>query len=442
MASSQDNSSVSPSTGSDPDHSIAPQLERALQNLNVNLEDELTRYRRKRHGRVNPPPPPRRKKQRQTIDLISVKAAPSDSAVNVPPANQPPKPPPPPPNPFLQAGTEPPTAAPPDIELPDVDELLEAQLSEIDESVAEGATGEAATGEAATGEVGIDETALPVQTTDNTPDGYLESSEELLKSLDDEKAEPDSIPEPYSPNRKNNGLLKLAGLVLVLLAGVGVGFAITYPSQLQKLRAQLFPGGTAPDTTEPAATTDGPSDATSDTPSAETTPAETAPDGYKPPGPDLSQREFVELDLESLSTLEVDGNRPNVPVPAPAQAPQTDTANPTAAAGTTPAAPPASSDPAAPSEPAATGETTPASDPAAETTPAAAGPNFYVITSYTGDASLNKAREFVPDAFVRNFNAGARIQLAAFDNQAQAADQVAALNQQGIAVELFGPTNE
>ena len=73
---------------------------------------------------------------------------------------------------------------------------------------------------------------------------------------------------------------------------------------------------------------------------------------------------------------------------------------------------------------------------------AAAGSNFYVIASYTGDDSLNKARELVPDAFVRNFQAGARIQLAAFDNQAQAEDQVAALTQQGATVELFGPTNE
>ena len=61
-------------SGSTPD--IDPQLENVLRNLNVNLEDELTRYRRQRHGRVPPPPPPRRMaQQRHTIDLISVPAS-------------------------------------------------------------------------------------------------------------------------------------------------------------------------------------------------------------------------------------------------------------------------------------------------------------------------------------------------------------------------------
>ncbi len=83
-------------------------------------------------------------------------------------------------------------------------------------------------------------------------------------------------------------------------------------------------------------------------------------------------------------------------------------------------------------------------DFSAQTTEAIASTasNFYVIASYTGDASLNKARELVPDAFVRRFKVGDRIQLAAFDNRAQAEEQVAFLNQQDIYVEVFGPTNE
>ncbi|MBE9071029.1 SPOR domain-containing protein, partial [Leptolyngbya cf. ectocarpi LEGE 11479] len=80
--------------------------------------------------------------------------------------------------------------------------------------------------------------------------------------------------------------------------------------------------------------------------------------------------------------------------------------------------------------------------PAAPAPTATTGSNFYIVTNYTGDASLNKARTLVPDAFVRNFKTGARIQLAAFDNRAQAEDQVAFLTQQGATVELVGPTNE
>lgn len=401
-----------------PGDEIAPQLERVLQNLNVNLEDELARYRRQRHGRVPPPPPPRRTNQRQTIDLISVSATSTGETPAEQP--QPPAPPPPPPNPFLN-------------QMPDADDqLLEAESLLSSDSADEPAVAPEET-------VSTEDKSLPIPTANTSPDGYLESSEELLKSIAEEETDAATVPEPYSPERKNNSLLKLAGLVLVLLAGIGVGFAITYPSQLQNLRSQLWPS-------------DDSSEATSDdlpdtgTPSEPTAASPETADGYEPPGPDLSTREFVELDLESLSTLDVDGTGANgstLPNPLPnnpAQSPlpqpaATDQQSTPTAAGTQPAntaSAPAGTAPAAP---------TSAATPAAPA-PATGGSNFYVVSSYTGDASLATARELVPDAFVRNFKAGARIQLAAFDNKAQAEDQVAFLTQQGATVELFGPTNE
>ncbi len=438
MASSQDRSPAP--AGSTPDNRIATPLERALQNLNVNLEDELARYRRQRHGRVPPPPPPRRKAQRQTIDLISVSASPSEPAVSspAPGPSAPPTPPPAPPNPFLRG--EPDPVADSDLDLSDVDQLLETQQPDDPEQGSD------------TQDV-AKESALPVAT-DTAPEGYLESSEELLKSLADDQTEPESVPEPYSPDRKNNGLLKLAGLVLVLLAGIGVGFAITYPSQLQKLRSQLFPNATSPDTaTTPEGTADatgtasGSTDRTPGSASSDTTTA----DSYKPPGPDLSQREFVELDLESLSTLDVDKTAPSASVPPlanPAQSPlpqpgtsptsQNNTSGATTPNQTSTTAPGAT----APNAAAAPNSTAPVPAPTQTAASTTTGSNFYVVASYTGDDSLNKARELVPDAFIRNFDAGARIQLAAFDNRAQAEDQVAFLTQQGMTVELFGPTNE
>ena len=412
-----------------PGEEIAPQLERVLQNLNVNLEDELARYRRQRHGRVPTPPPPRRANQRQTIDLISVPATSTGEAPAEQP--QPPAPPPPPPNPFLN-------------QMPDADELLleeEQSLLSSDSAVDEPAS--------VSGPIPDETTAadasLPIPAADTSPDGYLESSEELLKSIAEEEADAATVPEPYSPEKKSNSLLKLAGLVLVLLAGIGVGFAITYPSQLQNLRSQLWPNDDAP----AEATSDEPSE-TVVTPSESTAANPDTADGYEPPGPDLSTREFVELDLESLSTLDVDGtgtgtlpsslpsNPAQSPLPQPATTgQQTTPADQTTNTATVPAATPA------PTAPAPASPTPAASTPAAASSaPAATGSNFYVVSSYTGDASLAKARELVPDAFVRNFKAGARIQLAAFDNKAQAEDQVAFLTQQGATVELFGPTNE
>ncbi|ESA35345.1 tat pathway signal sequence domain protein [Leptolyngbya sp. Heron Island J] len=414
-----------PRPGSGSGAEIAPQLESVLRNLNVNLEDELTRYRRQRHGRVPPPPPPRRAAQRQTIDLISVAASASgDTTTEVP--SHPATPPPPPPNPFLQTAAE---LENDDVDLQDLSDIEPA----ADEPVPEAT-------EQADAEV---DSSLPVPSADLPTDGYLESSEELLKSIAEEQTEPADVPEPYSPERKNNILLKLAGLALVLLGGVAVGFAITYPSQLQNLRSRLWPNAeTSTAETPDAEAADEGDSALPEVSDSESAAAPTAgADGYQPPGPDLSTREFKELDdVKDLVTLDIDSANGSSaapatsPLPNPAQSPLP---TPTESA----ASPTSSPDPtAAAPTPAAT--PTPTTPPASPLPTDANGSNFYVIASYTGDASLNKARELVPDAFVRNFDAGARIQLAAFDNRAQAEDQVAFLTQQGITVELFGPTNE
>ena len=312
MASPSDNTppSMPPRPGSGPGSEIDPQLENVLRNLNVNLEDELARYRRQRHGRVPPPPPPRRAPQRKPLDLISVSA--TSSADKTVPGTLPQSPPPPPPNPFVNRVS----GAEDDIDLSDIEPLLE-----LDESALEVEPSAPA---------GSEDAALPIHSSDAPTDGYLESSEELLKSIEDDQTAPDSVPEPYSPGRKNISLLKLAGLVLVLLGGVGVGFAITYPSQVQSLRSRLWPTG-EPETANAdssetvdgavidSETTDG--EALPEVPNtaAESVAVPDNPDGYKPPGPDLSTREFKELDdVEDLVTLEIEGanNSATAPIPS------------------------------------------------------------------------------------------------------------------------------
>lgn len=415
MAASSDNApaSIPPRPGSTSIPKIDPQLETVLRNLNVNLEDELTRYRRQRHGRVPPPPPPRRAAQRKTIDLISVSASSPEVASQ----------PPPPPNPFLQKDFE--------AEEDNLSEQALEQISAMDEPDLDVDESDQTAPEP-------DDTQLPVHAKDMPTDSYLESSEELLKSIEEEQADPASVPEPYSPDRKNNSLLKLAGLVLVLLGGIGVGFAITYPSQLQGLRSRLWPAGDeSVDTVENVAETD---EAPPQEPTSDTSASDETPEGYKPPGPDLSTREFKELDdVEDLVTLDLEGAdataTPSLSNPAQSPLPA-----PTTTAQPAPNAIPETAD--NPTNAPTPSAALPAPDPVPTTSAAATGSNFYVIAGYTGDASLNKARELVPDAFVRNFQAGARIQLAAFNNRAQAEEQVAFLTQQGIAVELFGPTNE
>ena len=98
---------------------------------------------------------------------------------------------------------------------------------------------------------------------------------------------------------------------------------------------------------------------------------------------------------------------PTYQAPAPAPAPQ-------------PAPAPVESAPAAPD-----------SSPAVSQTPVS---SYYVVSDYTGEA-----REVVDDAYVRNFDVGARIQLGAFSSEEGAAALTEELNNQGIEAQIYEP---
>ena len=169
---------------------------------------------------------------------------------------------------------------------------------------------------------------------------------------------------------------------------------------------------------------------------------------FVPPGPDLSAREFVDLDLDRLSTLEVD---PTSPAVAPSVTPGTlprpadGSADGSTVPGATgqPTAPPSAVAADATATPApAAANASPAATSPVTAAPTPAGSNYYVVMGFTGDASLTTAREVVTDAFVRNFSNGTYIQVAAFDNEAGAKAQIEALQQRGLTVQLYGPTDE
>lgn len=73
-------------------------------------------------------------------------------------------------------------------------------------------------------------------------------------------------------------------------------------------------------------------------------------------------------------------------------------------------------------------------------TPAAAAANrYYVVVDFSGDRSLEQAREVVSDAWVRNFDNGAKIQLGVFGDAASARDLAASLQQQGLPAQVYQP---
>ncbi|WP_346293456.1 SPOR domain-containing protein [Sphaerothrix gracilis] len=408
-------------------------LQSALGSLNITLDEELTRYRRQRQGHPAPLPRRLKVKSQRPLDLITVKpteSSPSQATPTISGAvNIPPPPPPRIPNPAAAEteaeATSPAIAAPSDIE--------------GDESV----------------------TALASQH-DLSPEGYLASSEALLQSLAADGTADESAAAPSDSTWLDNWAtpLGVGSLALLLVGSAGLGYVLTNPTAISHipLLKRLSATSTAGDVDAELTNTDNleASDAT-----------------FHSLGPDLSSQEFVELNLNTLSTLETNAAVPlspasttatqpastptaTAPAAQPPSAAATATAPATAAAPpTSPApraatarpAPPPPARPAAPARPAPQpAPTAPARPPApqsAATAAAAPAPsstpapvNYYVVTDYTGDQSLSTARTAVEDAYVRNFSEGARIQMGAF-NSAEAAESLAEnLQSQGISASV------
>jgi cell division protein FtsN len=71
--------------------------------------------------------------------------------------------------------------------------------------------------------------------------------------------------------------------------------------------------------------------------------------------------------------------------------------------------------------------------------PPSSGDRYYVVTDYTGDPSLNQARQAVSDAYVRNFNDGAKVQMGSFTDAASAEQLAQDLQQQGVPAKVYHP---
>lgn len=462
-------SSTSTSAVSEPAAALKLPLHQALASLSVDLDAELIRYRQSRQGEATSPTPKGLtfRKRRKPIDLIrvegksEVKPMPQPAVTPAAPA----APPPLPPNPRLLQ------PSPQQGYSPVPDPLDPAHFNPAV----------------------LVPTQAPPPPTDGgaltsyspVPDDYLESTEALLNA--DASGEFGYAPQDttYEPSllKSLTTPLGIGALLLLLVSSAGFGYLLTNPKAIghiwnlptvQALRGQ--------------------------SPSASGTAAgdNNFEPGLQGLGPDLSQEEFVDLNLGRLSTLPSQETSvptvastptaqalppvavqpgtvptaPSAPTPAPATAqqstppaaqPRTVVSPPTtiaqvpitvpprraqsapAPSRSTPApARPAPSRPApaAPPRPAAPVQTAPPPlpAPAAETAAAQpASPNYYVVTDFTGDQSLSTARSAVGGAYVRNFPAGARIQMGAFADESSADSLVQELQQQGIPAEVYTP---
>ncbi|MGG6239905.1 SPOR domain-containing protein [Nodosilinea sp. AN01ver1] len=448
-------------------------LQRAIESLALNLDDELHRYRQNRSGQGAIPAPARLqlRPNRKPIDLIALKTA----------AAAPATPPPPPPNARLQ-------------------ELL--------------------------GQASVPSTqAYPPKTTVNqvrlshggtlttyrpSPEEYLESTEALLGSHPSRPpAGKGGDENPPSLIRQLTSPLGMGALLLLLVGSASFGYLVTSPEAISHLSdnpiARRLKGAPADGTA---------SDAQSNS-------ASQGESGFKPLGPDLSEQEFSSIDLDDISTLpSANSPTPVQNVPVQTQLGETPGAESGAegvgpegavsdlrAAGAVPSAPrpgvltpaggrsnsavvranivaaprpAATTQPSAvrsapaPSRPAPTAPATP--PPAVRVAPPAANaqppqplsrnrapsappaappavappapitqappqsaPNYYVVTDYNGASSLESARGAVGDAYVRDFSGGTRIQMGAFSQESSARNLQQQLESQGIPAQVISP---
>jgi SPOR domain len=255
----------------------------------------------------------------------------------------------------------------------------------------------------------------PAQT---PPQDYLKSSAALLNSKD--SATTSETPEP-----KNNGMLSPLGIgsiLLFLLATATLGYVAFNPSSLNYLGLARLLGKSDPQTTAtvPAA--------------PEAPPSATA--GKLPASPDLSSQEFPNLTLDTLS-----GINPN-PNPAPTA---------TTSAKPAPAAPAAAPQPAGTASSLSNLSTvlSPGSTPAKPANSGGQPPKpvvddryynlYFVVAKYDKPETLAKAQQSAPEAYLRKFPVGDRIQLGAFDNSNSAQQLVDRLREKGITAEVYKP---
>lgn len=479
-------SSIEPFTPS-PTVTLHPVLQAVLDSLDVQVDEELSRYRRQRHypnrtGGVQSRPAQPRPLDATAIGILDrsiARSMPRASLYDGAPPAAPQFAVPPVAPPVVALPSSPPWLVEPASVSPSMGSASgdAAPINPVEEAVPPELSGIASYGDLADLSAYAPSPTLRKLMQAGTvppesPTDYLASSEELLRSIAEEDPALRAEPEPNALLNTLLTPLGIGSMLLLLLSSTTLGYVMMNPATIGWMTQPNSNPAVAPTTS---------STATGNQASA--------------PSPDLSSEEFVDLDLDTLSTLPRSsaldskspaqkaasssttkpaerstagstatnrtaaastGNRstpiPNVPLPQSNLSTVVVPANPPPVvsvpeASIEPAPAPVSPEPiettppvveSAPEPPAVSYSTTPPADPSR---PAPARePNYYVVTEYSGDASLETARQAVPDAYVRNLPAeGAKVQLGAFSDEAKAQEMLQQLRNQGIEAEVYQP---
>jgi hypothetical protein len=467
------NTSVEPSTPTTSNPSINPVLQAALGSIDVQLEEELARYRRQRAGRpVMASRGLGRHQSRKSIDLMAVDQGekttqrPALGMSKAPEISFP----------FVSQNSTP-NPAPSEQRQDEPRISGESSNFPASASAIPSRTLSAPLVTHAGHQPGAQELAEPSHTPESAadrgsdlvplepspapPDDYLESSEKLLQSLAQQEAE-------IAPKKRLTERwltpLGIGSTLLALLLGATAIYVARNPSTLKALNWNRNQESTTSTT------------ASNSSPSNPETQTSTA---NKPamPGPNLAAPEFPEVNLDTLSHLDVNPSPVSPDVSAQPDSPDSTGIAPPAPIAPNPGVPQAggSSDissallptpnppgmppsrvaPVAPlpslprtgvpAQSSSASPTTQKPQPSApektpnESSASAQGGFYYVLMDYSSDRDLQKARTVVPDAYVERFPQGTRIQLGAFDRESQAKTLLNELKRQGMNASIYHP---
>lgn len=358
--------------------SLNSKLQQALSCLDLRLEDELTRYRRQRAGLSVAPIVLRPKQLRQQSSQLALIGSDSE-----PPTNP----------------ETPPKAISFDLgasAMPDSSKAKEPAIATADSDKNAMIPYEPEAAGAALFEIANPGVQAP-------PEDYLESSEQLLKSLKREEAKVE-VERGFLQSLSTP--LGIGSMLTLLLSSAMLGYVIMNPSAL----SGIAQNPTQPETTEASA------------------PKETASSSL-PTSPRLDRDEFSDLGLDTLTALRTKPS-PAAIAPSPSPSPTASPAAPSAIVAPAPSPTPVTSSSVL--LPSVTVPKT--SNPAPSTAPESV--QYKVETAFTGDQSLAAARQVVPDAFVRS---DGKIQLAATLSEGAAQKKVQELKNRGLTAEIRKP---
>ncbi|NEO52953.1 MAG: hypothetical protein F6K54_07600 [Okeania sp. SIO3B5] len=399
-------------------YQLNPTLQAVMDSLDVQLEAELTRYRKYRRRTEQQSQVSQQNSNKQiykTPELISV--SPVDDQTTSPlPLSEPKS--------LLEDSKISNTSAnknsPVEIEPPTPSELTMANRGDAEDR----------NGEKQTSQLGTDNSTAP--------DDNLESSEKLLQSLDKLKSrrqeQPTYLASLFTP-------LGIVSMFLFLISCTTLGYVVMNPSGLKNLGLDRF-------LKDASAHKD-----TDDTTAGNGQNREEQP---LPKSPDLASQEFVDLDLNTLSNVNPKPSQFPSPtatlrpaVPPPISGSVNTAAQPTYKPGAEldnlsstllPQSTQSSNQQSvatAPSSPVPS-PTVKNSDSSQITTPIQSENGwYYVVVDYVNEESLYNAQQIVSDAYLRETSSGMKIQMGAFWEPEKAKEFLQELRQEKLDAKYY-----